>query len=97
MRNHRGGVIQAIPTDVHPGVCCLCRRERTLCADVVFRSKGQQACCVCSACRIAWEGWWTPAPEPVRPELQEEEPRARRLGRGLRARSPSKHSMPFTF
>lgn len=97
MRNHRGGVIQAIPSEVHAGVCCLCHRERTLCADVVFRSRGQQACCVCSGCRVVWEGFWTPA-HPPRPEADlQEEPRARMLGRGLRARSPSKHSMPFTF
>lgn len=94
MRTQRGGVIQAIPTEVHPGVCSVCCRERTLCAEVFFRSK---VYVMCSACRITWEGWWTPA-HPPKPEADlQEEPRARMLGRGLRARSPSKHSMPFTF
>lgn len=97
MRNHRGGIVQAIPTTVRPGVCCLCLRERTLCADVVFRGK-IRVCVVCSACRIASEGQWQPA-DPVLPDadLPEDESRARRLGKGLRARSPSKHGMPFTF
>lgn len=95
MRNHRGGVVQAIPSDVCPGVCCLCRRERTLCADVVFKGK-HRPCVVCSACRIASEGEWVPA-DHVRPEADLlDEPRARMQGRGLRARSPSKHSLPFT-
>lgn len=95
MRTHRGGVIQSIPSEVYPGVCCLCRRQRTLCALVVLRGNFKP-CLVCSQCRIAREGEW--APQPPRPDADlKDEPRARMLGRGLRARSPSKHSMPFTF
>ncbi len=88
--------VQAIPYTLHAGLCCRCQRERTLCADVVFRGK-VRACVVCSQCRIASEGSWTPV-EAARQEVDLlDEPRARMLGRGLRARSPSKHSMPFTF
>lgn len=97
MRNHRGGVIQAIPSTVRPGVCCKCRRERTLCANVVFRGQ-DRPCVLCSVCRIATEGSWVPV-EPMRESapLPDDLPFVRRLGLGLRARSPSKHSMPFTF
>lgn len=88
--------VQAIPSDVRPGVCCMCRRERTLCAMIVFRQQ-KRPCTVCSGCRLASEGSWAPA-ESERPgAVLEDEPRARMLGRGLRARSPLKHSMPFTF
>ncbi len=98
MRNQRGGVVQAIPSDVFPGVCSQCHRERTLCAAVTFKGN-EESSVVCSQCRISWEGFWTVPPDPVRHDAKEPEddPRVRQLGRGLRARSPSKHSMPFNF
>ncbi len=89
--------IQSIPEYVRPGVCRLCKFTRTCCADVVFKAS-KRAVLVCSQCRIDTEGEWTVGvglrPEP---DLPEDESRARRLGRGLKARSPSKHTMPFTF
>lgn len=93
-------VVQAIPSDVHAGVCCKCQRERTLCADVVFRGQARP-CVVCSACRISLEGEWSPVEamhfDAANEAVAEDLPFVRRLGVGLRARSPSKHSMPFTF
>lgn len=87
-----------IPSTVRPGVCCQCGQKRTLCADVVFRGK-QRPCVLCSACRVASEGQWTVEPDPVRHDekVPEGDSRARILGRGLKARSPSKHGLPFTF
>lgn len=89
-------IVHPIPSDVHPGVCGKCRRQRTLCADVVLRGR---PCVMCSACRVTCEGKFTVASEPLVTEFgyQEGDSRARRLGRGLKARSPSKHRMPFTF
>ncbi len=89
--------IQLIPATCRLGVCCLCSRERTLCADVVIHGRSRP-CVVCSVCRVQWEGKFTPV-EPMRdpPSLPDDLPFVRRLGIGLRARSPSKHSMPFTF
>lgn len=89
--------VQAIPSTTRPGVCFLCARERTCCADVVFRGE-KRPCVLCAGCRIAREGHWQPV-EAILPgaDLPDDESRARRQGRGLRARSPSKHSLPFTF
>ena len=95
--------IQPIPDRVFPATCGLCRRWRTLCAVVYLRGKldrswytGNRAV-VCTACRILHEGRWTveEAPETPAPDIRE--PRVRQLGKGLRARSPSKHGLPFTF
>ncbi len=90
--------IQDIPSDVHPGLCSLCHRHRTLCAAVTFLGQDGERL-ACSGCRIAFEGKWKVKPCPVRHDAKEPDgdPRVRQLGRGLRARSPSKHSMPFTF
>lgn len=89
--------VQAIPSTVCRGVCRLCQRERTCCAEIVLRGK-VWSIVACAACRLNREGYW----KPVKPMeelvvLPEDEPEARRLGKGLKARSPSKHSMPFTF
>lgn len=68
-----------------------------MCADVVFNGQKSPRV-VCSMCRIATEGKWRPV-DPLRSnvDLPDDLPLVRRLGQGLRARSPAKHSMPFTF
>lgn len=95
MRVHR------IPSDVYTGKCWMCKRERTCCAVVQVKGRFGKTV-LCAGCRIEWEGRWTPeAPLPdvrlPKDEFPEDESRARRLGKGLRARSPSKHGLPFTF
>jgi len=87
--------IQPIPDRVFPATCGLCRRYRTLCAVVTIKGRFGHAV-VCTGCRILHEGRWTVEESPERPDVGSE-PRARQLGKGLRARSPSKHGLPFTF
>lgn len=85
--------IQAIPEQVFPAVCGLCHRERTCCAVVQIKGRFGHAV-VCSACRIQWEGRWTVDVAPEKPvAMAVDEPRVRVLGKGLRARSPSKHGL----
>lgn len=90
---------KTIPDRVYRGVCWACGRERTCCATVKVRMRYPNKVPMCSACRIAREGQWDvdSALETAAADLADDEPRTRMLGRGLRARSPSKHNLPFTF
>lgn len=90
---------KTIPDCVYRSVCWACGHERTCCATVKVRKRYPNKAPMCSACRIAMESQWDAdvALETTAANLADDEPRARRLGIGLRARSPSKHNLPFTF
>lgn len=88
--------IQVIPEQVFPAVCKLCKRERTCCAVVLVKRYFSLPSVWCTHCRIQNEGRWTVDVAPEKPDVGSE-PRVRVLGKGLRARSPSKHGLPFTF
>lgn len=91
--------VRPIPDRVYRGVCWACGRERTCCATVKVRMRYPNKVTMCSACRIDRDGQWDvdAALETAPADLADDEPMARRLGRGIRVRSPSKHNLQFTF
>lgn len=89
--------VQAIPESVYPGLCQTCQRYRTCCAIVKIRGRNYPKALMCSQCRLANEGHLEVGADDAPPVDLREEPRVRRMGRGIKARSPAKHRMPFTF
>lgn len=68
--------LNQIPARMEHGVCRECRRESHCCGLVVYRGQRHRPVLLCSKCRLALAGFWSPC-EPL--DMSDFQPKRERL------------------